>query len=59
MVEVGPDVGNMVQLWEWPDLSSRCMDELHADSHYLARMKEIAENGQLTDRLESILLRTV
>jgi NIPSNAP len=61
VVEVGPDVGNMVQLWEWPDLNTRvqAMDALHADSDYLDRMKRIGETGALTDRLESLLLRNI
>jgi hypothetical protein len=61
MVEVGPEVGNIIQLWEWPDLNARvrAMDELHADSGYLSRMREMAESGPLTDRLESVLLRPV
>lgn len=61
IVEVGPEVGNMVQLWEWSDLNARiqAMDALHTDSGYLARMKEINETGALTDRLESVMLRPV
>src|SRR5271154_3495994 len=61
VVEVGPDVGNVVQLWEWPDLNARvtAMDDLHTDSDYLARMSQIAETGALTDRLQSVLLRSI
>ncbi len=62
VVEIGPDVGNLVQLWEWQDLEARmkAMDSLHSDADYLARMKEIAENsGALTDTLGSVLLRPV
>jgi hypothetical protein len=62
MVEIGPAVGNLVQLWEWPDLEARmkAMEGLHSDPQYLDRMKEIAESvGALTDTLESVLLRGV
>jgi NIPSNAP len=62
IVEIGPDVGNLVQLWEWSDLDARmkAMDGLHSDPDYGARMKEIAANtGALTDSLQSVLLRGV